>query len=46
MMKPHKDLIVYNMLVSLIKDEDDSVAQIRAMEDEVWIDWSYSTLVY
>lgn len=34
-MKPQKNLTVYNMLVSLIKAEEDSIAQIRAMEDEV-----------
>lgn len=36
-MKPQKNLTVYNMLVSLIKAEEDSIAQIRAMEDEVVI---------
>ncbi len=34
-MKPQKNLTVYDMLVSLIKAEEDSIAQIRAMEDEV-----------
>ena len=34
-MKPQKNLTVYEMLISLIKAEEDSIAQIRAMEDEV-----------
>ena len=36
-MNPQKNLAVYDMLVSLIKAEEDSIAQIRAMEDEVWL---------
>ena len=35
LLKPQKDLTVYNMLVFLIRAEEDSIAQIRAMEDEV-----------
>ena len=35
LMNPQKNLAVYDMLVSLIKAEEDSIAQIRAMEDEV-----------
>ena len=35
-MKPQKNLDVYNMLVSLIKSEEESIGQVRAMEDEVW----------
>ena len=34
-MKPHKNLTVYNMLVFLIQAEENSISQIRAMEDEV-----------
>lgn len=34
-LKPQKNLTVYDMLVFLIKAEEDTIAQIRAMEDEV-----------
>ncbi|XP_046848993.1 dynein regulatory complex subunit 7-like isoform X2 [Xenia sp. Carnegie-2017] len=33
--KPKKNLTVYNMLLSLMKAEEESISQIRSMEDEV-----------
>lgn len=44
-MKPQKNLDVYNMLVSLIKSEEESIGQVRAMEDEVWFCRSVYTLL-
>ena len=36
-MKPQKNLDIYNMLVSLVKAEEERISQVRAMEEEVKI---------
>ena len=45
LIKPHKNLHVYDMLVELVDAEEQSTNQIRASEEEVLICYFLSVLV-